>query len=98
MMLPSRIRASAESSPAQGVRVCPVCIPKARKLPALLGSAARDVRLTTGVKLRGPEGAQRLRATSASTAELYRSASLGAKTSDRPAKELTLCASGSFDA
>jgi hypothetical protein len=31
-----------------------------------------DVRLTTGVKLRGPEGAQRLRATSASTAELCR--------------------------
>jgi hypothetical protein len=28
---------------------------------------ATDVRITTDVKLRGPEGAQRLRATSAST-------------------------------
>jgi hypothetical protein len=32
--------------------------------------AARDVSRTTGVKLRGPEGARRRRATSASTAEL----------------------------
>jgi len=37
---------------------------------SLNGLSSVDVRLTTGVKLRGPEGAQRLRATSVSHAEL----------------------------
>ncbi len=34
------------------------------------GSTRSSVRITTGVKLRGPEGAQRPRATPASTSEL----------------------------
>jgi hypothetical protein len=47
--------------------------PPRRRVPGggRLGASVRfDVGLTTGVKLRGPEGAERLRATSASTAEL----------------------------
>jgi hypothetical protein len=43
-----------------------------RTAPSLVkGDVPIDARITTGVKLRGPEGAQRLRATSASTSELY---------------------------
>jgi hypothetical protein len=44
----------------------------ARRRFAKFAHPSRCVCLTTGVKLRGPEGAQRLRATSASTSELCR--------------------------
>src|SRR5262245_32575757 len=46
--------------------------PRESPSPRLAAQVGANVCITTGVKLRGREGAQRLRATSASTAELCR--------------------------
>jgi hypothetical protein len=86
---PSGHQGAPDTSPTSGARRQDAVIRSVFELPgsappailsdcwnALSLATTSRVRPTTGVKLRGPEGAQRLRATSASTSELYRARSV----------------------
>jgi hypothetical protein len=65
------VGAPAPGRPRVPVRDIAAGCRKSKKASSLRNTLLQ-VCTTTGVKLRGPEGAQRLRATSASTSELYR--------------------------